>query len=677
MTPLVATCRLQLGPDFTFHDAARLAPYLRALGVSHLYLSPIMRARHGSTHGYDVVDPRCVSDELGGELGLRSLSATGLDLIVDIVPNHMAVSDENPFWSDPQLRATFFDLDAHGGHRRFFDIDELAGVRVEDPEVFDVTHAKIVQLVRDGIVAGVRVDHVDGLADPAGYLRRLRDAGIDRVWVEKILEPGEQLPPWPVQGTTGYEFAVDVDALFVDPDGRAALDAAVDPETGARRSFREVAAEAKAEQVRTTFRPEVRRLQELAAVPGVEDALVALPVYRTYVDAGTRALTASDRAALGHLPRATAEALVDPDATPPEFVVRFQQTSGAVMAKGVEDTALYRDVRLLALNEVGGDPDRFGISVADFHAANAARAASWPNALLTGTTHDTKRSGDVRARISVLSTMGDAWVRVVAWWRELCVEHAEGAVGPDRDEQLFVLQTLVGAWPLSRDRLDRYLVKAFREAKRHTTWTDPATEWERSVLEVVARAMADPAFSEVFVSFVVDVLRRADRVSLGGVVLRCTVPGVPDLYQGDELWNHLLVDPDNRRPVDWELRRVLLDHQERGAPIDRFTAKLFTVRVLFAVRAQFAAFAEHAYEPLAAPADVCAFARGPRDDPDVVVVVPTRPSRDLVLPPPFDRDEQRVDVLAPLDSVYGARRPGVLVRADVAARLSTRVTAND
>jgi (1->4)-alpha-D-glucan 1-alpha-D-glucosylmutase len=463
--------------------------------------------------------------------------------------------------------------------------------------------------------------------------------------------------------------------MFVDPDGRAALDAAVDPETGARRSFREVAAEAKAEQVRTTFQPEVRRLRRLADLPELEDALVALPVYRTYIDPDTRAVTPADRAALDQLPPATAAALLDPAATPPELVVRFQQTTGAVMAKGIEDTALYRDVRLLALNEVGGDPDRFGISVADFHAANAARATTWPRALLAGTTHDTKRSADVRARIAVLSTMGDEWLRIVEWWTDRCAEHAGGGAGPDREEQLFALQTLVGGWPLSRERLDGYLVKAFREAKRHTTWVERNEDWEHAVCEVVAQAMADPSFAEVFVSFAVDVIHHADRISLGSMVLRCTVPGVPDLYQGDELWNHLLVDPDNRRPVDWDLRRSLLDHQQRGAPIDRFTAKLFTIRTLFALRAHCDGFAQSPYVPLDAPADVCAFARGHRDDPDVVVVVPVRPSRPIAVPCAPARDE-RVDLLAPLDAIYGARRPAVLVRADDATSLAARVTGD-
>jgi (1->4)-alpha-D-glucan 1-alpha-D-glucosylmutase len=268
----------------------------------------------------------------------------------------------------------------------------------------------------------------------------------------------------------------------------------------------------------------------------------------------------------------------------------------------------------------------------------------------------------VRARISVLSTMAGQWARVVEWWAERCAEQTTDAGGPDRNEQLFVLQTLVGAWPLSRERLDAYLVKAFREAKRHTSWIEPDERWEQAVLDVVAGAMRDPEFAEHFIPFLIDVVHRADRVALGALVLRCTVPGVPDVYQGDELWNHLLVDPDNRRPVDWPLRQLLLDHQQRGASPDRFTAKLSATRALLALRARCAAFEGLAYEPLDAPDGVCAFTRGRSTDPDVVVVVPVRPSIELERPAGID-DEAFDDVLAPLGAVYGAERPGVFVRS--------------
>jgi (1->4)-alpha-D-glucan 1-alpha-D-glucosylmutase len=656
MTPLVATYRLQLDATFTFTDARLLVPYLRELGVSHLYLSPVLQARTGSTHGYDVVDPTRVSDERGGEDALRALADDGLEVIVDIVPNHMAACDENPFWRDPALRARFFDVDPGGGHRRFFDIDDLAGVRVEDPEVFRVTHAKILELVADGVIAGVRVDHVDGLADPAAYLDRLRNAGVAHVWVEKILEPGEALPPWPVEGTTGYEFLVDADALFVDPAGRDALDAA----TGPRPSFHSVAAAAKSELVRTTFQPEVGRLRRLAELPHLEGGLAALPVYRTYVDPWSGRCSEQDADAIAALPDDVAAALRHRDRVPAEFVIRFQQTTGAVMAKGVEDTALYRHVRLLALNEVGGDPDRFGVTIGQFHDANSRRHHDVPRALLAATTHDTKRSADTRARIGALSTLGDEWVRLVRRWRALFVEHRR-AEAPDDDEQLFVLQTLVGAWPVSRARMDMYLVKALREAKRHTTWTEPNEAWERDVVDATARVVADPRFRESFLPFLDRVIAAADRAALGQLALRCASPGVPDFYQGDELWNQLLVDPDNRRPVDWTLRRHLLDDVRRGVARGRFSAKLTATVVLLALRRRFGGFADLDYRALNAPNDVCAFGRGP----DVVVVVPVRPAVALVGPAELGvagGADAWHDVLAPLGAVYGACRPAVFER---------------
>jgi (1->4)-alpha-D-glucan 1-alpha-D-glucosylmutase len=414
--------------------------------------------------------------------------------------------------------------------------------------------------------------------------------------------------------------------------------------------------------VATTFQPELRRLRRVADVAGLDAGLAALPVYRTYLDPETRAGSEQDTTAVAALPAPVAAALHDRAATPPEFVVRFQQTTGAVMAKGIEDTAMYRDVRLLALNEVGGDPDRFSLPVDEFHRVIQRRGSSWPRALLAATTHDTKRSADVRARIAALASMGDEWRSLVDWWRTRCDEHATAAGAPDADEQLFVLQTLVGAWPLSRERLDGYLVKAFREAKRHTAWVDADEQWERAVADVVARIVADQEFGERFVPFLADVVHHADRIALGALVLRCTVPGVPDLYQGDELWNHLLVDPDNRRPVDWQLRQVLLEHQARGAAPDRFTAKLFATRALLALRARFAGFEDLPYGPLDAPDDVCAFARGRPGEPDVVVVVPVRSSVELARPAGVE-EEEFDDVLAPLAAVYGAERPGVFVRS--------------
>src|SRR3954470_16080336 len=253
-----ATYRLQLGPELTFADARRLVPYLRDLGVSHLYLSPSLQARSGSTHGYDVVDPTTVSRELGGEEELRALAGDGLRIVLDIVPNHMGTGDENRWWADESERARVFDVNPQTGfYRRFFDIDDLAALRMEREDVFELVHGKVLQLVGEGVLDGLRVDHPDGLADPAGYLRRLRDRGARHVWVEKILHPGEPLREWPVEGTVGYEFLNDATALFVDPAGEDAMTRVYEDHTGEAWSFHEVALDAQIEQATTTFAREL------------------------------------------------------------------------------------------------------------------------------------------------------------------------------------------------------------------------------------------------------------------------------------------------------------------------------------------------------------------------------------------------------------------------------------
>src|ERR687889_316785 len=300
-----ATYRLMFSESFRFADARALVPYLRDLGVSHLYLPPSFQAREGSTHGYDVVDPTSISRELGGEREFEALARAvrqaGMGLILDIVPNHMATDDANRYWSDPDLRRRYFDLDEKTGrHRRFFDIDHLAAVRQEDPAVFEETHRLALALVRDGTVDGLRIDHPDGLADPAGYLARLRDGGARHVWVEKILDPGEQLRDWPVEGTVGYEFLNDVAALFVDPAGEQPMSALWEDISGDARPFGAYADEAKLEQASTTFAPEVDRLRREAPreVGGLERALASLPVYRTYVEPWSGKVAADDRKAI-------------------------------------------------------------------------------------------------------------------------------------------------------------------------------------------------------------------------------------------------------------------------------------------------------------------------------------------------------------------------------------------
>jgi (1->4)-alpha-D-glucan 1-alpha-D-glucosylmutase len=620
---LRATYRLQLSSDFGFADARALVPYLRDLGISHLYLSPSLQARRGSTHGYDVVDPRHFSRELGGPEELRALSDSahdaGMGIVLDVVPNHMAADAQNRYWADPSLRAKFFDIEPGTGvYRRFFDVGELAGVRQEDPAVFEETHQLVIALVREGLIDGLRVDHPDGLADPAGYLTRLREQGVERVWIEKILDPGERLRDWPVCGTVGYEFLDDVCALFVDPDGKPALTALWEQVSGDRRSFVEVAHEAKLEQVRGPFRQDVERLaRELGDVPlpgGLEalgHALASVSVYRTYVEAWSGRLDDADRRVIeasGMDPEIAAMLLLERD-SPPGFVTRFQQTTPAIMAKGVEDTAFYRYCRLISLNDVGGDPSRFGIDVGWFHASCVERLERFPLNLLTTQTHDAKRSADVRARIDALSSMPDEWAAQIGRWFELTESRRSGGA-PDDVERYFLFQTLVGAWPIAVDRIEAYMEKALREAKRNTNWIDPNADWEEAVNRFCRWLYTDDAFLAEFEPFARRVAAVGERASLGQLVLKLTAPGIPDMYEGDELAFRALVDPDNRRPVDFDWRQAMLRRLMGGAAPDGETRKLFVTLRLLGLRARRPEPFTGTYEPLDAGPSTCAFVRG-------------------------------------------------------------------
>jgi (1->4)-alpha-D-glucan 1-alpha-D-glucosylmutase len=590
--------------------------------VSHLYLSPIMQARSGSTHGYDVVDPTQISADLGGEDGFRKLCCVAaeheLGVVLDVVPNHMAASEEeNPFWRDPLLRAKFFDLDWRTGiNRRFFDIGDLAGVRMEDPEVFEALSRKVLELVGEGLVEGLRIDHPDGLAFPARYLRRLRDGGAEHVWVEKILEPGEPLREWPVEGTTGYEFLNDTTALFVNPEAEGAFDDLYRELTGERRTFEEIAAEAKLEQARTTFATEVEwleaRLADAAPSMDIAAALASFEVYRTYVDPDTGEVDGLDRLAVqqARLPAELASIALLEQRGQDAFVIRFQQTTPPVVAKGVEDTAFYRYHRLVALNEVGGSPERWSVSVDDFHAANLERARRFPRHLLASQTHDTKRSGDVRARLLALTWMPDEWAAFV---RSVPVPDD---VHPA--DAYLALQALVGAWPLTRERLDGYLEKALREGKLRSNWLEPDVVYEQRVQNFAW------GLSDLVPAFVEKVAPLGERIALAQTVLKLTCPGVPDIYQGDELESLSLVDPDNRRPVNWEARRAALADPP---------PKLRAIRETLALRARQPEAFLGAYEPMDLGRGVCAFTRGG----EVMVAVPVRPGASF-LPGPARRE---------------------------------------
>jgi (1->4)-alpha-D-glucan 1-alpha-D-glucosylmutase len=809
----IATYRFQFNPGFRFADAQALLPYLHELGITDIYASPILKARRGSTHGYDVTDPTCLNPEIGTEAEfetvVRELKRHGMGLLLDIVPNHMAASSENQWWVDvlengpSSPYASCFDIDWHpdpangvpenavllpilggryrrvlqngelilgldeegffvryqaarlpldpksyrvlltyrlenlkeavgqGGrafqelvqlldiierlpvrtatdaqelkarrrdkeiikerlwalystspkirefidenvsiyngqvkdpkgphlleqlladqayrlvfwregiqkinYRRFFDLSDLIGVRVEDPEVFEATHALIFRLADEGKVTGLRVDHIDGLYDPLDYLQRLqgrlgagKPAGATAsfcVVVEKILGGDEQLPEdWPACGTTGYDFLNAVNAVFVDARGLKVLDAVYRRFTGSQLDFGDVVYESKKQVMQDLFGAELltlghhlgrlaqdhhgRGLSPEELVQALVEVTACLPVYRTY----TRGFEVSPPArsyiegaveeARRRNPGVSASACdfvrrllllefpVPSGAEQREgwrsFVMRWQQFTGAVMAKGLEDTALYRHNRLVSLNEVGSAAD--GNVPSDgaerFHRHNLRTLQRWPHALNATSTHDTKRSEDVRARLNVLSELAGAWARRLSRWSRMNRDKkglVDGQPVPDPSEEVLLYQTLVGAWPLEpeevpefRRRLRAYVIKAAREAKVHTSWRQPGESHEKALTSFV-EACLDTSRPNEFLDDLLPFQRRIAYYgalnSLAQVLLKITSPGVPDLYQGTELWDFSLVEPDNRRPVDFHKRSQLLDElkrQEAGDPL--------------------------------------------------------------------------------------------------------------
>ena len=552
------------------------------------------------------------------------------------------------------------DLD----YRRFFDITTLIALRSENLFVFADTHEKIIGLIRAGKVSGLRIDHVDGLRDPAAYLHLLDQAAGDTyIVVEKILESDEVVPEdWVVEGTTGYDFAVRVNALFVDPAGEKPctdiyagfVGGPVDYEAAVHRNKHLVMREVLAADVHRLVNDLVwvcerhrqhrdHTRQDLSRA--MREVLAALDVYRTYVRAGPPKPSAIDVARVeAAVDRATARR---PDLDPSlfgflrdlllkrttglpenEFALRFQQLSGPVMAKGVEDTTFYQFNRLVSLNEVGGNPGRFGTSVDEFHEANVRMARDWPGTLLASSTHDTKRSEDVRARISLLSEIPEEWGAAVARWAERNARHRiEGL--PDANAEYLLYQVLVGAHPLDVDRAVAFMEKASREAKQHTSWVDPVPAYDEALAAFVRAVLADGAFTADLAAFTAPLVAYGRRTSLAQMLLKLTSPGVPDIYQGTELWDLSLVDPDNRRPVDYEARRALLA-EVRGAPAaeilqseDDGAPKLWLTQRALDVRRRLPdCFAGATYEPLPAAGDraanVVAYVRGGR----VAVIVP-------------------------------------------------------
>jgi (1->4)-alpha-D-glucan 1-alpha-D-glucosylmutase len=872
-SPPRATYRLQLNRDFTFRDATALVDYLADLGVSHVYASPFLQARRGSTHGYDITDHNRLNPEIGTEADFAALVARlhgrGLGLILDFVPNHMGIGSDNAWWlevlewGEASPTAAYFDIDWNGArqdmrgkvllpvlgdqygtilengeialrfdrttgsflvayydhrfpvspldyaellslasddeldpaaetalrdltaaanriagdrsvagrartlapaaelkrqlrdaaaaypqlaaafdaaaasvsergaagdwhalhdileaqsyrlaywrvasdeinYRRFFNINDLAGLRIEQQELFDAAHRLIFELLRDGSLQGLRIDHIDGLFDPKAYCRQLQEraAGLGvaplYVVVEKILARYENLPDWPIAGTTGYEFTNQVLGLFIDPKSERRLTRLYVRASGRTDEFDAVLYASKMRICTVNLASEVnvlaRRFHELALfdwrrrdytlngmVDALREVLTAFPVYRTYVDAA--GASAEDRRYIdwaiaiakrrspaidtsifdfihamltGELNGRYAERTEDVR----RLAMRFQQVSGPVMAKGLEDTAFYRYFRLAALNEVGGDPRRIGLSAAAFHRLNEDRVKHWPHAMLTTSTHDTKRGEDARARLALLSELPAEWRRRVGLWyrlnRRWRGKADEGPAPSGNDEYLFY-QGVVGAWPLDLDpadaagvrglaeRIGAFMLKAVREGKEQSSWGNPHAEYEALLARFIENAL-DASRPNAFVvdlaAFVMRLARLGAINGLAQVVLKLTSPGVPDIYQGCELWDFNLVDPDNRRPVDYALRKKILadlrariDHSDGGIdPAGRETSwagggeKLFlTWRVLQCRAARPETFAGGGYVALAASgakADhLLGFARQHGED-CVVVAVP-------------------------------------------------------
>ena len=553
-------------------------------------------------------------------------------------------------------------------YRRFFDIHTLAALRMEDETVFLDTHELLIRWLDRGVVDGLRIDHPDGLRDPEGYLRRLEQEAGPQTWVvvEKILEPGERLPQsWPVAGTTGYDFANRAGGLFVDPAGEEPLGEAYTAFTGETVDYDEVVYEKKHLVMAEVLSSEINRLTNLAIEicerhrryrdytrhelhETLRELIAAFPVYRTYVVPGGTPPAPDDvahveeaaklaRARRPDLDGELFDFFVDlllcrhPGRAEGELVARFQQVTGPVMAKGVEDTTFYTYNRLVALNEVGGNPGRFGVGPEEFHAENDYIAHHWPGTLLGTSTHDTKRSEDTRARIALLSEIPTRFAAAVAEWASMNERHRPDPSLPDRNAEWLLYQTLVGAWPLSAERAVAYMEKASKEAKEHTSWVDPDPNYDDALRRFVEGILGDDEFTAAVEAFVGPLVEPGRVNSLTQALLKLTSPGVPDIYQGCELWDHSLVDPDNRRQIDFAVRESLLIEAEEASPADVWPDRggfglpklLLTRRALHLRRRRQECFGAGAtYEPLAAggpkAAHAVAYVRGG----DIVAVVP-------------------------------------------------------
>ncbi len=766
-----STYRLQLHANFTFDDAARVAPYLKALGISHAYCSPYLQAAPGSMHGYDVVDHQQVNEELGGEEGHQRFCARLAELelgqVLDIVPNHMAIGPRNQNWWDvlengPSSRfAAWFDIDWHSsevrlqnkvlipvlgdqygrvltsgqiridrnqgslciryiddpyplaprslpvildraaryaysptlsfladslarlpvpdatdteainarhrdkvviygllqrfceehpeglqaidkairelnedhdaldellnlqhyrlaywrtadqelGYRRFFDVNSLVGLRIERPHVFDATHRRVLDWLRDGVLDGVRVDHPDGLRDPLQYFTRLRQRA-PGAWIvgEKILEPGEYLREnWPIEGTSGYDFLNLCNVWLMQPDGLKELTQIYGDFTKTSTDFAAIAQDKKLSVELEALGSDVNRLSTLfldicennrdrrdftrAEIRrAIREVASCFAVYRTYVVPERDEIAEEDRREVSNaIERAKARRNdLDPGLLEfigdvlllrsrgpleSEFVLRFQQFTSPVMAKGVEDTAFYCYNRMVGLNEVGGAPDRDGLTSAEFLDYCTKMQGSRPLTLTTLSTHDTKRSDDVRARLAVITEMPGQWRSFLRRCSRMTAAFKTQGQ-PDRNTEYFLYQTMIGAWPIASDRLIPYMEKAVREAKQQTSWTQQNKEFEEALRIFIERLYGSTEFVAAIDEFAGRITDPGRVNSLAQTLLKCTAPGVPDTYQGSELWDLHLVDPDNRGPIDFETRWRMLSELQAGTPVDEILKRM-------------------------------------------------------------------------------------------------------
>ncbi|WP_114905633.1 malto-oligosyltrehalose synthase [Ornithinimicrobium murale] len=801
-TDVTATYRLQLHAGFTLEHAREVVPYLAALGVSHVYLSPVLTAVPGSQHGYDVLDHGSIDSELGGRDALERLAAdchrAGLGVVVDSVPNHMALTA--PEWANRQVwevlrrgrqaaTAHWFDVDwdALGGrfglpilgapleqvladgqlvldtgrpeegpaagesviryfehvlpvaggttgpsagahsdrdladvlsrqhfllahwrdaeatlnYRRFFEVDSLIGVRVEESDVFEDTHRLLLDLHHSGVIDGFRIDHPDGLTDPEAYLRRLtrQCRPGTPIWVEKILEGPERLPQtWECAGTTGYDAQAVLQRALVPERTAETIDAAWSA-TGGQPSLAAVVEEAKQQAVDTLLTPETARLlrrahealpdeDSVALASALRALLVAVDVYRAYVRPGRDTAPEAEAHLVGAIEQAAGtsgqpdvvqrlgEVLLRPDgsadrAAARDLAVRFQQVTGPVMAKGIEDTAFYRWHRLVALNEVGADPAAPpGTESLTTWARH--QVDHWPRGMTTLSTHDTKRSEDVRARL--LAVAADA-----AAWRE-CSEAFAGAAsehGVDGPTAHLLWQTVVGAagdpeagHGLEQERLEAYLVKAMREGKEHTHWIAVDQAYEERVLSLARAALADGPLREVTDRALVANRGRVRVVILAQKLLQLTLPGVPDTYQGCELVDLSLVDPDNRRPVDFADRAARLDRLDAGGTaVDLSDEKLLITAATLRLRRQRPVSFAGDFTLLETGTSLLGYRRGE----DVVVLAGRAPEADGTLPP--------TQVALPagvwVDRFTGTRHEGSVSTGAVLATLPVALLARE